>query len=290
VQAFPLCLDTRDPDEIVQTVKLVAPVFGGINLEDISAPRCFEIEERLDAELDIPVFHDDQHGTAIVVMAALVNALELTGRRFEDLRVVFSGIGAAGVACTKMLLEAGTTDIVGFDSAGAVYPGRHGLHGVKRWYAEATNPRGFAGTLPQALRGADVFIGLSRGGLLRRDDLMGMAPEAIALALANPDPEVMPAEALGTPVRVFATGRSDLPNQVNNLLAFPGVFRGALDSGATTINRAMKLAAARAIAGCVPPEELAAGRIVPPALDRRVPAVVAAAVAEAAGRSGVVRG
>jgi malate dehydrogenase (oxaloacetate-decarboxylating) len=290
VQAFPLCLDTRDPDEIVRTVKLVAPVFGGINLEDISAPRCFEIEARLDAELDIPVFHDDQHGTAIVVMAALINALELTGRRFEDLRVVVSGIGAAGVACTRMLLSAGTTDIVGFDSAGAVFAGRHGLGGIKRWYAEATNPRGFAGTLPDALRGADVFLGLSRGGLLGRAELMDMAPDAIVLALANPDPEVLPGEAAGTPVRVFATGRSDLPNQVNNVLAFPGVFRGALDAGATTVNEPMKLAAARAIAGCVSPEELQAGRIVPPALDRRVPAVVAAAVAEAALRSGAVRG
>jgi malate dehydrogenase (oxaloacetate-decarboxylating) len=289
VQAIPICLDTRDPDEIVRTVKLIAPVFGGVNLEDISAPRCFEIEARLDAELDIPVFHDDQHGTAIVVMAALVNALELTQRRFEDLRVVFSGIGAAGVACTRMLLDAGATDIVGFDSAGAVYAGRHGLDGIKRWYAEATNPRGFSGSLREALRGADVFIGVSRGGILGRDDLMAMAPDAIVLALANPDPEVRPEQAAGTPVRVFGTGRSDLPNQVNNLLAFPGVFRGALDAGATTVNQQMKLAAARAIAGCVTPEELAGGRIVPAALDRRVPAVVAAAVAEAARRTAVVR-
>ena len=289
VQAFPICLDTRDPDEIVNTVKLIAPVFGGINLEDISAPRCFEIERRLDAELDIPVFHDDQHGTAIVVMAALLNALELTGRTFEGLRVVFSGIGAAGVACTRMLLDAGTTEIIGFDTVGSVHPGREGLQGTKRWYAEATNPDGFAGSLRDALRGADVFIGLSRGGLLSRDDLMAMAPDSIVLALANPDPEVLPGQAAGTPVRVFATGRSDLPNQVNNVLAFPGVFRGALDAGATTINHAMKLAAARAIAGCVEPEELARGRIVPPALDRRVPAVVAAAVAEAATRTGVVR-
>ncbi len=290
VQAFPICLDTRDPDEIVQTVKLIAPVFGGINLEDIAAPRCFEIEARLDAELDIPVFHDDQHGTAIVVMAAMINALELTGRRFEDLRVVISGIGAAGVACTRMLQDAGVADVVGFDSAGAVFVGRHGLRGIKHWYAEATNPSGFSGSLRGALRGADVFIGLSRGGLLTRDDLQGMAADAIVFALANPDPEVLPAEAEGTPVRVFATGRSDLPNQVNNVLAFPGVFRGALDAGATTINRPMKLAAARAIAGCVAPEELEAGRIVPPALDRRVPVVVAAAVAEAAVRSGAVRG
>ncbi|HEX6488877.1 MAG TPA: NADP-dependent malic enzyme [Candidatus Dormibacteraeota bacterium] len=289
VQAFPICLDTRDPDEIVQTVKLIAPVFGGINLEDISAPRCFEIEERLDAELDIPVFHDDQHGTAIVVMAALINALELTGRSFEDLRVVVSGIGAAGIACTKMMLEAGVTEIIGFDSAGPVHRGRHGLSGVKRWYSTATNPPRFAGTLRHALEGADLFLGLSRGGLLHREDLNVMAPDAIVMALANPEPEVRPEEAIGTPVRVFATGRSDLPNQVNNVLAFPGVFRGALDAGATTVNRAMKIAAARAIAGCVSPEELESGQIVPHALDRRVPSVVAAAVAEAAIRSGVVR-
>jgi malate dehydrogenase (oxaloacetate-decarboxylating) len=289
VHGFPICLDTRDPDEIVNTVRLIAPVFGGINLEDISAPRCFEIEQRLDAELDIPVFHDDQHGTAIVVMAALINALELTGRRFDDLRVVVSGIGAAGVACTRMLLGAGVSDIVGFDSQGAVHVGRHGLEGVKRWYAEATNPRGFGGTLREALRGADVFLGVSRGGLLGRDDLRVMAPDAIVLALANPDPEVVLQEAAGTPVRVFATGRSDLPNQVNNVLAFPGVFRGALDAGARRIDEPMKIAAAHAIAGCVPPDELARGRIVPPALDRRVPAVVAAAVADAAARSGAVR-
>ena len=289
VQAFPICLDTRDPDEIVQTVKLIAPVFGGINLEDISAPRCFEIEERLDADLDIPVFHDDQHGTAIVVMAALLNALKLTGRRFENTRFVVSGIGAAGIACTRMLLEAGADQIIGFDSAGPLHEGRPGLNGLKRWYASATNPERFTATLRQALLGADVFIGLSRGGLLEREDLMEMAPNAIVLALANPEPEVRPEAAAGTPVAVFATGRSDLPNQVNNVLAFPGVFRGALDAGATTINGAMKLAAARAIAGCVPPEELERGRIVPPALDRRVPAVVAAAVSGAAVTTGVVR-
>ena len=289
VQAFPICLDTRDVDEIVRTVRLIAPVFGGINLEDISAPRCFEIEERLDRELDIPVFHDDQHGTAVVVMAGLINALALTDRTFESLRVVMSGIGAAGVACTRMLLAAGVRQIVGFDSAGPVYRGRHGLTGIKQWYASATNPARFSGSLRSALEDADVFIGVSRGGLLARADLAGMAPSAIVFALANPVPEVMPAEAAGTPVSVFATGRSDFPNQVNNLLAFPGIFRGALDAGATTVNEEMKLAAARAIAGCVSPAELEAGRIVPPALDRRVPLVVAAAVAEAARRTGVVR-
>ncbi len=289
IDAFPICLDTKDPDEIVRTVKLIAPVFGGINLEDISAPRCFDIEERLDAELDIPVFHDDQHGTAVVVLAALTNALRLTDRAWGDLRVVVLGAGAAGVATAKMLLSAGAGDVVVLDRAGCIHPGRRDLTGVKRRLAEITNPRGVSGILETALRGADVFIGVSGPGLLQRDDLMGMAPDAIVLAMANPVPEIYPDEVAGTPVRVMGTGRSDFPNQVNNVLAFPGIFRGALDAGATAINAEMKIAAARAIAGCVSPEELGAGRIVPEVLDRRVAPAVAAAVADAARRTGVIR-
>ena len=289
VDAFPICLDTTDPDEIVRTVKLIAPVFGGINLEDISAPRCFEIEERLDAELDIPVFHDDQHGTAVVVLAALTNAVRITGRDWAGLRVVILGAGAAGVACTRMLLAAGVRDVVVFDRTGSISAARTNLTSVKRRLAETTNPRGFAGDIAGALDGADVLIGVSGPGLVRREDLAAMAPDAIVLAMANPEPEIFPEQVAGTPVRVVGTGRSDYPNQVNNVLAFPGIFRGALDAGATTINAEMKIAAARAIAGCVPDEELQAGRIVPDVLDRRVPAAVAAAVAGAARRSGVTR-
>ena len=289
VDAFPICLDTTDPDEIVRTVKLIAPVFGGINLEDISAPRCFEIEDRLDAELDIPVFHDDQHGTAVVVLAALTNALRLTGRDWVGLRVVILGAGAAGVACTRMLLAAGVRDVVVFDRSGSISGARRDLTGVKRLLAETTNPRGFAGGIAGALAGADVLIGLSGPGLVRRDDLTAMAPDAIVLAMANPEPEIFPEHVTGTPVRVMGTGRSDYPNQVNNVLAFPGIFRGALDAGATTLNADMKIAAARAIAGCVSDAELESGRIVPDVLDRRVPAAVAGAVAEAARRSGVTR-
>jgi malate dehydrogenase (oxaloacetate-decarboxylating) len=289
VDAFPICLETIDTDEIVRTVKLIAPVFGGINLEDISAPRCFEIEERLDAELDIPVFHDDQHGTAVVVLAALTNALRLTGRDWADLRVVILGAGAAGVACTRMLLSAGVRDVVVFDRAGSISAARTNLTSVKRALAETTNPRGFVGEIGGALHGADVLIGVSGPGLVRREDLGAMAPDAIVLAMANPDPEIFPDQVAGTPVRVMATGRSDYPNQVNNVLAFPGIFRGAFDAGATTINGEMKIAAARAIAGCVSDEELEAGQIVPDVLDRRVAAAVAAAVGEAARRSGVTR-
>ncbi len=289
VDAFPICLDTTDPDEIVRTVCLIAPVFGGINLEDISAPRCFEIEHRLDAALDIPVFHDDQHGTAVVVLAALTNALRLTGRDWADLRVVVLGAGAAGVACARMLLSAGTRDIVVFDRVGAIGVSRRGVTGVKRELAETTNPRRLSGDIGAALGGADVLIGVSGPGLIRRADLAGMAPEAVVLALANPVPEIFPDETAGSPVRVMCTGRSDYPNQVNNVLAFPGIFRGALDAGATTINAEMKLAAARAIAGCVSEAELEAGQIVPEVLDRRVPAAVAAAVADAARRTGVTR-
>ena len=289
VDAFPICLDTKDTEEIIRTVKAIAPVFGGINLEDISAPRCFEIESRLDAELDIPVFHDDQHGTAVVLLAALSNALRITGRDWQSLRVVILGAGAAGVACTKILLAAGVRDIVGFDRAGAIHNNRRGLTPIKRWVAEQTNPRSLNAGIREALQGADVFIGLSGPGLVGRGDLLGMAPDSIVLAMANPEPEIYPEEIALTPVRIIGTGRSDYPNQVNNVLAFPGIFRGALDAGATTINAEMKLAAAHAIAACVSDEELEQGRIVPDVLDRRVPAAVAAAVADAAHRTGATR-
>jgi len=289
VDAFPICLDTTDPDEIVRTVKLIAPVFGGVNLEDISAPRCFEIEERLDAALDIPVFHDDQHGTAVVVLAALINALRLTGRDWDGLRVVVLGAGAAGVACTRMLLASGVRDVVVFDRSGSICTSRENLTSVKRRLAETTNPRGFSGDITGALSGADVLIGVSGPGLVRREDLSAMARDAIVLAMANPEPEIFPEQVAGTPVRVMGTGRSDYPNQVNNVLAFPGIFRGALDAGATVINAEMKIAAAQAIAGCVSDQDLETGRIVPDVLDRRVPAAVAGAVAEAARRTGVTR-
>jgi malate dehydrogenase (oxaloacetate-decarboxylating) len=289
VDAFPICLDTTDSDEIVRTVKLISPVFGGINLEDISAPRCFEIEERLDAELNIPVFHDDQHGTSVVVLAALMNALRLTGRDWPNSRIVILGAGAAGVACARMLLATGVGDVIVFDRVGSINLAREGLTDVKRHLAETTNRRGFAGSLSGALRDADIFIGLSGPGIVSRKDIASMAPESIVLALANPEPEIYPEQLTGTPVRVIATGRSDYPNQVNNVLAFPGIFRGALDAGATTINAEMKIAAARAIAGCVSETELESGSIVPDVLDRRVPEAVASAVAEAAIRTRVTR-
>ncbi len=278
VDAFPICLDTTDPDEIVRTVKLISPVFGGINLEDISAPRCFEIEDRLDAELDIPVFHDDQHGTAVVVLAALINALRLTGRDWPTLRVVILGAGAAGVACSRMLLAAGVRDVIVFDRTGSIRIGREDLTAVKRQLAETTNPRGFAGSLSGALRDADVLIGLSGPGTVRREDIASMSADSIVLAMANPDPEIYPEQLEGTPASVIGTGRSDYPNQVNNVLAFPGIFRGALDAGATMINDEMKIAAARAIASCVTDAELESRRIVPDVLDRRVAGTVARAV------------
>jgi malate dehydrogenase (oxaloacetate-decarboxylating) len=289
VDAFPICLDTTDVDAIIATVRAIAPVFGGINLEDISAPRCFEIEDRLREALDIPVFHDDQHGTAIVVLAGLLNALRLTGRRWRDTRVVISGAGAAGVACARMLSAAGAGEIVCFDRAGAVYAGRTGLGSGKRWLAERTNQAAFRGTLREALRGADVFLGLSGAGLIPGENFQEMAREAIVFALANPEPEVRPEELPRNRVRIVATGSSDYRNQINNVLAFPGVFRGALDAGARRIDEEMKLAAAHAIAASVRPEDLAEDLVVPSPLDRTVATAVAEAVADAARRSGAVR-
>jgi malate dehydrogenase (oxaloacetate-decarboxylating) len=281
INGFPICLDTRDVDEIVRTVSAIAPVFGAILLEDIAAPRCFEIERRLQAELAIPVLHDDQHGTAVVVVAGLANALRLTGRRWEEARVVINGAGAAGTATADLLLQVGVRDLVLFDSAGPLWERRPDLTGEKSRLAACTNPAGFRGSLREALAGADVLVSLSRAGAVGRADVSVMAERAIVFALANPVPEIRPEEVVDTPVEVMATGRSDYPNQVNNSLAFPGIFRGALDSGAAEITRGMLLAAAGAIAGSVPPALLAPGYIVPSPIDIRVPAAVAAAVAQA---------
>ena len=288
VDAFPICLATKDVDEIVATVKAIAPVFGGINLEDISAPRCFEIEDRLRAELDIPVFHDDQHGTAVVTLAALLNAVEVVGKRLEDVRVVVTGVGAAGVAVTKMLQAAGVTDVVGCDRQGIVYRGRPALTPEKAAYAEITNPRGLIGTADDALSGADVFIGLSQPGAVSAQGIRSMNEGAIVFAMANPTPEVAP-EEIQDFVAVLGTGRSDYPNQVNNVLGFPGIFRGALDVRASEITESMNLAAAAAIAAIIRPDERGPDYVIPSAFNRDVAPAVAEAVARAAEDAGVAR-
>src|SRR5215204_3574950 len=288
VDAFPICLDTKNPDEIVETVKNLAPAFGGINLEDIAAPRCFEIEERLKKELEIPVFHDDQHGTAVVVLAALINSLKIVEKKIEDLRVVISGVGASGVACAKIMMAAGATNIVGCDSRGIVHEGREGLNPSKRWFAEHTNPEGRTGDLSDAVRGADLFLGLSVPGVLTPQHLQSMNEDSVIFVMANPDPEIRPEEALGH-ARIIATGRSDYPNQINNVLCFPGIFRGALDVRAHQINEDMKLAAAQAMAGVIPEEELSEDYIIPSVFDERVAPAVADAVAETAKASGMAR-
>jgi malate dehydrogenase (oxaloacetate-decarboxylating) len=291
VDAFPICLDTKDPDEIVTAVKAIAPAFGGINLEDISAPRCFEVEDRLKAELDIPVFHDDQHGTAVVVLAALLNACKLTGRSLEDVHVLVAGLGAAGVAVTKILLEAGVTHVIGADSRGAVHTERADyqegtMNPIKRWYAEATNPEHRDGSPAEVIEGTDLFIGLSGPGVMPAEALSGMRPDAMVFAMANPTPEVIPEEAAPY-VRIMATGRSDYPNQINNVLAFPGIFRGALDVRAREINEEMKMAAARAIASIISDAELREDYIIPSVFNRDVAGAVANAVAEEARATGV---
>jgi malate dehydrogenase (oxaloacetate-decarboxylating) len=287
VDGFPICLDVGTPDEIVETVCRLAPTFGGINLEDIAAPSCFEIEERLQERLDIPVFHDDQHGTAVVTLAALENALKIVGKRMDELSVVIAGVGAAGVAISKILLQAGVKDIVGVDRKGAIWAGRDDLNVAKLWFAENTNPERREGALAEVLPGSDVFIGVSGPGLISAAELRTMDPDPIVFAMANPDPEITPEEADGL-AKIIATGRSDYPNQINNVLAFPGIFRGALDVAATSITESMKLAAARAIAECVT-DELAPDHIVPSVFDTRVAPRVAAAVAQAAVDEGVVR-
>ncbi|HWX97009.1 MAG TPA: NAD-dependent malic enzyme [Solirubrobacteraceae bacterium] len=290
VDAFPICLDTTDPDEIVQAVKAIAPAFGGINLEDISAPRCFDIEEQLKEQLDIPVFHDDQHGTAVVVMAALLNAVKLTGRRLEDLSVLVIGLGAAGIAVTKILLAAGVTRIVGADSRGALHVKREdyldgSMNHVKRWFAEVTNPDCRDGAPADVIDGADLLIGVSGARALPAGALARMNPDAMVFAMANPNPEVIPEEAAPY-VRIMATGRSDYPNQINNVLCFPGIFRGALDVRAPRITEEMKMAAARAIAATVDEKELSEDYIIPSVFNREVAPAVAAAVAEQARAAG----
>ncbi|MBV8257065.1 MAG: NAD-dependent malic enzyme [Actinobacteria bacterium] len=287
VDAWPLALATKDVDQIVATVEAIAPGFGGINLEDISAPRCFEIEERLRASLDIPVFHDDQHGTAVVVLAAFLNALRVVGKRVEDVKVVVTGVGAAGVAVSNTLMAAGVRRIVGCDSKGVVHPGRTDLTDVKRRFAEATAPIE-TGSADEALAGADVFVGLSQPGAVSVEGIRTMADDAIVFAMANPTPEVLPEEIAGL-AAVIATGRSDYPNQINNVLAFPGIFRGALDVRATSITKAMEVAAGHAIAAVIGPDELSADYIVPSVFNRDVVANVAAAVAAAAEADGVAR-
>jgi malate dehydrogenase (oxaloacetate-decarboxylating) len=289
VDAWPLCLNTKDTDEIVAIVKAIAPGFGGINLEDISAPRCFEIERRLRAELDIPVFHDDQHGTAIVVLAALLNALKVVGKRIEEITVVTTGVGAAGVAVSDILLNAGVKTVIGCDHEGAIYSGRLGLNAVKAAFAQRTNPDRLQGSADEVLAGADVFLGLSVPGAVSAAGIERMADDAIVFAMANPTPEIAPEDLPPGKVAVVATGRSDYPNQINNVLAFPGVFRGALDVRASTITEGMKVAAGHALASVIGEDELGAEYVIPSVFNRDVTLVVAAAVAGAAERDDVAR-
>lgn len=287
IDAWPICLATKDVDEIVRTVELIAPGFGGINLEDISAPRCFEIEEKLKKRLKIPVFHDDQHGTAIVVLAALINALKLIEVAPEDLRVVISGVGAAGLACAKMMLNYGVKDIVGVDRIGAIYEGRMDhMTPAKKWFAKHTNPDRIEGGIVDAAKGRHMFLGLSGPGLFPLEALKAMAKGPIVFALANPTPEVLP-EVAAPYARIIATGRSDYPNQINNVLAFPGIFKGALEAHATEINEPMKLAAANAIASIIPDEDIFEEYIVPSVFDKRVARAVRRAVRKAAKDTGV---
>ncbi|MGI9250312.1 MAG: NAD-dependent malic enzyme [Pseudohongiellaceae bacterium] len=288
VDAFPICLDTKETDEIVAAIKAVAPTFGGINLEDISAPRCFEIEQRLQEELDIPVFHDDQHGTAVVSTAALINSLKVVGKKPEDLKMVVMGAGAAGTACSKMAMLLGVKNIVGCDRRGAIYKGRDGLNHAKQWFAENTNPDKERGTLSDIIKGADVFIGVSAPGVLTVDDLKQMARDPIVFAMANPTPEIMPDIAMPH-VGVMATGRSDYQNQINNVLCFPGIFRGALDCQASDITENMKMAAAEAIATTIEDALLQPDYVVPSVFDANVVPAVARAVANAAHADGVAR-
>ncbi|HRH46036.1 MAG TPA: malic enzyme-like NAD(P)-binding protein [Pyrinomonadaceae bacterium] len=289
VDAFPICLNTKDPHEIIQTIKNISVAFGGINLEDISAPRCFEIEDRLKEELDIPVFHDDQHGTAVVVLAALINALKIVGKKMEDIKVVVNGIGAAGVACSKIVMAAGVKNLIGCDTSGALYEGRkENMNWVKDWFARNSNPNKEKGTVHDVIKGADVFFGLSVPGVIDENDLKNMSKDAIVFAMANPIPEIMPEDAVDY-VAVMATGRSDYPNQINNVLCFPGIFRGALNCRASRINEEMKLAAANAIAGIISEDELHPDYIIPSVFDRRVGEAVAKEVEEAAYQTGVAR-
>ena len=287
VDAFPLCIKTQDVDEFVRTVYLLSGSFGGINLEDISAPRCFEIERRLKELCDIPVFHDDQHGTAVIVLAGLTNALKVVGK--DAARIVINGAGAAAISIARLLLSAGYDDITLCDRRGTIYAGREGLNAVKAEMAAVTNPRGIKGTLADAVRGADVFIGVSAPGVLTGELVKTMARDAVIFACANPTPEIFPEEARAAGAAVVCTGRSDYPNQINNVLAFPGIFRGAFDVRASDINEEMKMAAAKAIAELIAPDELTAEYVIPQPFDERVVKAVASAVADAARRTGVAR-
>ena len=289
IDAFPICLDTKNVDEIVNTVKYLAPTFGGINLEDISAPRCFEIESRLRKELDIPVFHDDQHGTAIVVAAGLLNAIKLVGKKIEDVNIVINGAGSAGISIAKLLLQFGVGDIVLVDKAGALAKGQDWMNPAQIAMAECTNRNNQTGSLADIIKGKDIFIGVSGPNVLTAEMVSAMAKDAIVFAMANPTPEIMPEEAKKGGARVVATGRSDYPNQINNVLVFPGIFRGALDVRASDITERMKIAAAKAIASLVSDEELKPEYIIPTPFDKRVGPTVAKAVKEAAVATGVNR-
>ena len=289
VDAFPLCVRTQDVDEFVRSVSLICGSFGGINLEDIAAPRCFEIERKLKEVCDIPIFHDDQHGTAVITLAGLTNALKVVGKKKEDVRIVTSGAGAAAVAIVKLLLSAGYRNITMCDRKGAIYAGREGLNWIKEEMAQVTNLERKAGSLAQQLVGADVFIGVSAPGQLNKEMVATMNKDAIIFACANPTPEIFPDEAKAGGAKVVSTGRSDFPNQINNVLAFPGIFRGAFDVRASDINEEMKMAAANALAEMIPDDQLCADYIIPQAFDERVGPAVAKAVAEAARRSGVAR-
>ena len=289
VDAFPICVRTHDVDEFVNTVYLISGSFGGINLEDISAPRCFEIEEKLKAKCDIPVFHDDQHGTAVITLAGIINALKVVGKKKEDVKIAVSGAGAAATAITKLLLNYGIKDIIMCDRSGTIYNGRENLNDAKKAISEITNPRMVKGTLKDAVSGADIFIGVSAPGMLTKEMVGTMAKDAIVFACANPTPEIFPEDAKAGGAKVVCTGRSDYPNQINNVLAFPGIFRGAFDVRAKTINEEMKVAAALALAGLVSDEELNADYVIPAAFDPRVGKAVAAAVAKAARDTGAAR-
>ncbi|MEF3311019.1 NAD-dependent malic enzyme [Paenibacillus sp. GYB004] len=288
VDAFPICLDTQDTEEMIRTIIAIAPAFGGINLEDISSPRCFEIEERLKQALDIPVFHDDQHGTAVVLYASLISALKLVGKSIDSVKVVVCGIGAAGIACSKILLAAGVKELIGVDREGALAAGHTYGNPMWNWYAEHTNPNRVTGSLSSVLAGADVFIGVSAAGLLKREDVRSMAANPIVFAMANPNPEINP-EEIEDIAAVVATGRSDYPNQINNVLCFPGMFRGALDCRAQTINEEMKLAAAEAIASVISDEERNKLYIIPSVFNQKVAKLIRDKVVEAAIRTGVAR-
>ncbi len=289
VDSYPICIDSKDPQVLIDTCTAIAPAFGGINLEDIAAPVCFEVEDRLKETLDIPVFHDDQHGTAIVVLAAAINACKITGQKLSDMKVVVSGVGASGVACSKILMNAGVTNIIGCDSRGPIYRGRtENMNSMKEWYAEHTNPEGIRGSLTEAVAGANLFLGLSGPGTFSVEQLKTMAPDPFVFAMANPTPEIMPEDAAPY-VRVMATGRSDYPNQINNVLAFPGIFRGALDCRARQISEGMKVAAAEAIAACVPEDELNEDYIIPSVFNRAVAPAVRDRVIEVAQQEGLAR-